>query len=76
MRKIKNFKLFTEGLSVDASGTLQAPYYITSNDSDDEDDAYDKGIAAAANDCDIEENPYNMDNDPMLYDAWNDGFNN
>jgi hypothetical protein len=76
MRKIKDFKLFIEGLEVDVLGNLQLPYYLTATDSDTEDDAYDKGIAARDNDCDIEENPYSEENDPMLFDAWNTGFNN
>lgn len=75
MRKIKNFKLFTEGLAVDATGNLQIPYYLMSDDSDNEDDAYDKGIAARENDFELSDNPYDETSDPMLWDAWNYGFN-
>jgi len=74
MRKIKDFRLFTEGLAVDAAGNLEIPYYLMSDDSDNEDDAYDKGIAALSNGYESSDNPYDEEKDSILWDAWNDGF--
>lgn len=74
MRKIKDFRLFTEGLAVDAAGNLEIPYYLISDDSDNEDDAYDKGIAALSNGYESSDNPYDKKEDSILWYAWNDGF--
>jgi hypothetical protein len=68
---MKYLKSFNESF-FDEIG-MSYPEYLKAHVEDDEDDAFEKGMEAKENDCDVEENPYEEE-DPC-HNAWKEGFN-
>lgn len=73
MKYIKLFEKFNESIYIGTDGSLNYPDYLISDMDDDINIAYEKGIEAKDNDCDIDENPY-IDVHPDLKQAWEDGY--
>lgn len=78
---LKNKKI-KESIGIDnVTGDIFMPSYLTIDEDDDINIAYEKGREAARQGCDIEENPYTSINDEennallSLFYGWEDGFN-
>ena len=75
MKYIKKYEVFNENIYVGLDVTLEYPSYLTAEDEDTIDIAFDKGTESFIKGASIEANPYFDVHEDMVV-AWNDGFMN